>query len=48
MVGIELIAPDVYKKLGGKGLTGLAGKILNLTEHCESITPRLLISISLG
>ena len=40
MVGIELIAPDIYKKFGGKGLTGLAGKILNLTPRIAgAMTP---------
>ena len=40
MVGIELLAPDVYKKFGGKGLTGLAGKILNLTPRIAgAMTP---------
>ena len=38
--GIELLAPDVYKKFGGKGLTGLAGKILNLTPRIAgAMTP---------
>jgi hypothetical protein len=40
MVGIELLAPDVYKKFGGKGLKGLAGKILNLTPRIAgAMTP---------
>ena len=40
MVGVELIAPDIYKKFGGKGLTGLAGKILNLTPRIAgAMTP---------
>ena len=40
MVGVELLAPDVYKKFGGKGLTGLAGKILNLTPRIAgAMTP---------
>ena len=40
MVGIELLAPDVYKKFGGKGLTGLAGKLLNLTPRIAgAMTP---------
>ena len=40
MVGIELLAPDVYKKFGGQGLKGLAGKILNLTPRIAgAMTP---------